>query len=415
MHVAPLFRLIITEFARSITSLMFLLILMLAYAHIKRMDLQEESWLGRRRETVSNQFMNVILYGMIVGLIASFLIVIIGITLDMNSILFIWPLALFLMLINQRYLCFSYAGGILALVSLIVGWPNINVSAIIALVGILHLMESLLILMDGSRGSLPVIMEHKRFKPIGAYVLNRVWPIPLLMLVVPSTLFQSTGGTVAMPDWWPLFQAPGGEGGLLIIPLAAVLGYGDIAVTRTPRRRTLDSGLWLGAYSLVIIALAVLSTQIDGLKYAAAILMPALHELLIYLGKKSQMDGKPIFGAPWRGLRILDVFPEGVGAAMGLQPGDILLRVNNRDINRVEMLREVLSAAPGFIWLEVSRQKETITLEHRNYKDGISALDILPVPRQAGRTYLFEEQQGLAVRLVKKITQKLQDRKTTSS
>lgn len=412
--MAPLFRLIITEFARSITSLMFLLILMLAYAQIKRTGLLEESWLGRRRETVSNQFMNVVLYGMIVGLIASFLIVIIGITLDMNTILFIWPLALFLMLINQRYLCFSYAGGILALISLIFDWPSIDVSAIIALVGILHLMESLLILMDGSRSSLPVIMEHKRFKPIGAFVLNRMWPIPLLMLVVPSTLFQASGGGVAMPDWWPLFQAPGGEGGLMIIPLAAVLGYGDIAVTRTPRQRTLDSGLWLGAYSALIITLAILSTQIYWLKYAAAVLMPALHEILIFLGKKSQMEGKPMYGAPWRGLRILDVFPEGVGAVMGLQPGDILLRINNRDINSAEMLSEVLGAAPGFVWLEVSRRKETLTFEHKNYQNGISTLDILPVPRQAGRTFLFEEQQGLAVRLIKKITRRLQDKKTTS-
>ncbi len=414
--MAAFIKLLFTAFAQSITSFLFIMILMLVYVHIKKGTLLEESWLGRIRETISTQVMNVVLYGMIVGLVASFLIVFIGITIDLTALLYIWPMALFLMLFNQRYLCFSYAGGILSLISLIFGRPHVDVSAIIAIVGILHLMESLLILLDGNRGALPVIMEHKQFKPIGAFVLNKLWPIPLIMLVVPSGLIEAaSGGGVAMASWWPLFHGQSGSEGLVLIPLAAVLGYGDIAITQTPRQRTLRSGLWLGAYSLFILMLAVLSSRIYWLKYAAALLTPALHELLIYLGKKGQMDGKPIYGAPWRGIRILDVFPDTVGAKMGLSCGDILLSLNGRNINSEEMLEELLSNAPSYVWLDILRGKENIMVDHKNYQDGIQDLGILMVPRKTGRVFLFEEQHGFLRNLFKKWVHRAHTKKTTSS
>ena len=163
-------KMLFTSFAHSITSLFFIAVVMLAYMHIRRNAQLEEYWLGILRNPVGTQLANVVFFGMLIGLMASFLIVIIGITIDYQAILFIWPLALILMLFNQRYMCFSYAGGIVSLLSLITGWPKIDVSAIIALIGILHLMESVLIMLDGHRDGVPVWMEHSRFKPVGAYL-----------------------------------------------------------------------------------------------------------------------------------------------------------------------------------------------------------------------------------------------------
>jgi len=395
---------------------MYLLIIMLVFVHIKRNAQLEESWLGRVRDTHSNRLMNAVLFGMIVGIAASFLIVLIGITLDTATILFIWPLALFLMLFNQRYLCFSYAGGIVSLISLLFGWPDIDVSGIIALVGILHLIESLLIVLDGHRGSLPVFMEHKRFKPVGAFILNRLWPIPLVMLVVPAEFMQaSAGGGVTMPDWWPLFQVQSSAGGLVLFPLAAILGYGDIAITQSPLQRSRKTGIWLGAYSAAILVLAVVSSHIYWLKYVAAVLTPVLHELLIFIGKRGQLEGKPAFGAPWRGLRILEVFPDSPAERMGLRSGDILMNVNGKPVNSEEMLRELLSGAPSYVWIDAAREKQTINGEYKDFVEGVKQLGAVIVPRQTGRLFLPQEQQGLAIKFLKRLAKKHNGKKTTSS
>jgi hypothetical protein len=398
-------KLLFTAFAQSITSFLYIMIIMMVYIHIKRSARLEESWLGFLRDTIKNRLMSGMLFGMIVGLIASTLIMLLGVPIDLNTVLIIWPLSLILTLLNERYLCFSYAGGIISLISLIFGWPDIDVPSILALIGILHLMESILILISGHKDALPVVMEHKRFKPIGAYVLSKFWPVPLVMLAVPSNLMQAAGAGVQMPDWWPLFGGLG-DGSLVLLPIAVVLEYGDLAITANARQRSRQTGLWIGAYSLLLITTAALSARYAWLKFAGAALMPLLHELILYLGRKSQLEGKPIFGAPWRGLRILEVIPENMGSKMGLKPGDILLNLNGKGINSEEMLHEALLAAPNYIWIDVSRDGKQETVEYRTYNRERDSLGILFVPRKASRLFRAEEQKGLAFRLWQLVSQK---------
>jgi hypothetical protein len=400
-------KLLFSAFAQSITSFLYIMIIMMVYIHIKRSARLEESWLGFLRDTMRNRLMGVMLFGMIVGLAASSLIIFIGIPIDLNSILIIWPLSLILTLLNERYLCFSYAGGILSLISLIFGWPDIDVSSILALIGILHLMESILILLNGHKDALPVVMEHKRFKPIGAYTMSKFWPVPLVMLAVPTNIMQAAGSGIRMPDWWPLFGGHGaGDLNLVLLPIAVVLEYGDLAVTANAKQRSRQTGLLLGAYSLLILTVAAFSTRYGWLKYAGAVLMPALHEMILYFGRKSQLDGKPVFGAPWRGLRILDVIPENMGSKMGLLPGDVLLNVNGKGINSEEMLQEALLAAPTYIWMDIARDGKEETVEYKNYNRERDSLGILFVPRKASRLFLAEEQKGLAFRLLRHLSQK---------
>lgn len=402
-----LVKLIISSFAQAITSLFFIGIVMVAYMYIQRNARLEESWLGGLRNPVSTQLADVVLYGMLVGLMASFLIVLIGIAVDYNAILFIWPLAIFLMLFNQRYICFSYAGGIVSLVSLLTGWPKIDVSSLIALVGILHLMESLLIILDGYRDSLPVWIEHKEFKPVGAYLMQKVWPIPLVVLVIPqaSADLASAGG-VNMPDWWPLFKPQNMAQVFTLLPIVAVLGYGDIAITQLPKERTRESGIWLGIYSMAILIMAVVSSRVYYVKYLAAVSAPLFHELFIILSKREQMHGKPAFTVPWRGLRVLEVVPESPAQKMGIQRGDILFRLNGRDINSEDMLREVISQCGSFIWVDIERRGKVITLEYRDYQNAIERLGVVFVPRNTGKYFRIDEQRGIIFRLWKKIWRK---------
>lgn len=399
-------KLLFTAFAHSITSFLYILIIMMVYLHIKTRAQLEETWLGFFRNPIKDRLMNAMLYGMITGLAASTLIAATGIPIDLNTILVIWPLALFLTLLDIRYLCFSYAGGLLSLVSLFFGWPNIQVPAVIALIGILHLVESILIVLDGHRDALPVVMEHKRFKPVGGFVMNKLWPVPLVILAIPTQILPAAGGTVPMPDWWPAFGMQR-EGGLMLFPLAIILEYSGLAITGIPKQRTRTIGLWLAAYSLFILGLASLSISIHWLQYAGAILMPLLHECILHGSWKSQLKGKPVFGAPWRGIRILDVFPENMGSKMGLQPGDILMNVNGQAVNSEEMLRKILNEASTYVWMDVKRAGGMETVEYRNYKDE-DELGVLFVPRKSSRFFLPHEQNGLAFTLWKRLAQKKQ-------
>lgn len=401
-----LLEIVITHFACSITSLMFIVVLTLAFFYMSRFAKLEEAWLGILRSPLNTRFLSAVLFGMIVGLVASFCIVLVGIPLDYKAVLYIWPLAILLMLFNKRYLCLSYAGGIVSLSALVFGWPDVNVPSIIALVGILHLMESLLIWFDGYRDSLPIWIKHKNDNTVGAYLMNKIWPIPLVVLIVPEGILQAAEGAIAMPDWWPLFTQQPGVEVLALFPIVAVMGYSDIAITQSSRGRVKETGFWLGVYSLVILILAMISSRIYWVSFIAALAAPVLHELLIIFGRKSQLQGDPAFKAPWRGLQILEVMPSSQAEKMGIKPGDLLLAINGRDVNSKDMLDEVLLGYPAYVWLDIKRDDKDIILEYKDYQNGICDLGMIFVPRHTTKHFRIDERnsiiQGLWVKMRKK-------------
>lgn len=402
-----LIEIVITHFAYSITSLIFIVVLTLAFMYMSRFAKLEEAWLGLIRTPLNTRFLSAVLFGMIVGLVASFCIVLVGIPLDYKAVLYIWPLAILLMLFNKRYMCLSYAGGIVSISSLLFGWPDVNVPSIIALIGILHLMESLLIWIDGYKDSLPVWVKHKNDNTVGAYLMNKIWPIPLVVLIVPEGILQAAEGAVAMPGWWPLFQQQPGVEVLVLFPIVAVMGYSDIAITKSSKGRVKETGFWLGVYSLVILILALVSSRIYWTSFIAALAAPVLHELLIIFGRKSQREGDPAFKAPWRGLKILEVLPLSQAEKMGIKSGDLLLAINGRDVNSKEMLDEVLEGYPTYAWLNIKREDKDIILEYKDYQNGIHDLGVIFVPRQTTKHFKIDERSSIIQRFWEKIRKKL--------
>ena len=281
---------------------------------------------------------------------------------------------------------FSYAGGIVALMNLIFGFPSINPIGIIALVGILHLVESLLIWLDGFSDAVPVFLKRKDGNIVGGYIMNRIWPLPMMILFA-MLVMEGVGDSVSMPDWWPII----GESGLglnknelmyVIQPIPVLLGYGDMAITKTPEKRCRDSALGLFIYSIILIMLAVAGSRIHIFTYLAAIFAPLGHELLIIYGQKTEERGKAIFDVPERGLKVLYCFKGFVGAKMNIEPGDIILAINNNRIDHEEDLAAFLSNSPTYIWMDVIKLNgERKVFEHKDYARGISSLGLLIVPK----------------------------------
>jgi len=52
-------------------------------------------------------------------LLAGAIMLLLGLSLSQIGLLYIWPVALLLLLLHPRFLCFSYAGGIVALAVLV--------------------------------------------------------------------------------------------------------------------------------------------------------------------------------------------------------------------------------------------------------------------------------------------------------
>jgi hypothetical protein len=153
-------------------------------------------------------------------------------------------------------------------------------------------------------------------------------------------------GLISMPDWWPLitseFTTTRGEMVYSLLVLPAVLGYGDIAMTAAPQEKTRRAARELAGYSLLLLCLAIGASYSLLLAYLAALFGPLGHELVIQMGMKREIQGKPIFVHSARGLKLLYVQRKSPLAQAGVKAGDLLLTLEGIAINSDREVNQVL-------------------------------------------------------------------------
>ena len=409
--------LILSEISGVVVNQIFLVLIFVVFLLYKKSSDIEFAML-KSRLSLKDKMSSSLFNGFIGGLFGSFLVVLLGITIETytpynqgvfaSGITYIWIIAILLAMINVRYLCFSYAGGLVALTSLVFGFPNVNVPGLMALVGILHLIESFLIWIDGHSFSVPIFVKKSSGKIIGGYIMNRMWPIPLVLtaLAFPLGLGISSISGEIMPGWWPLLtQQQAFSYVMFFVPV--VLGYGDIALTQAPEQRCRKSAYRLAAYSLILIILSIIAARLQIFAFIAALFAPIAHEVLIIWGKREEEEGKPLFDGSGDGICVLYVRENSLGREMHLEPGDRILGINNNAMYSENQLEEFLATYPTYIWLEVRKPDGSIkTLEWQNYREGIKSLGILIVPRNAGVYFEINEGASPAVRLYNKLFKK---------
>lgn len=371
-------------FSLALVMPIFWIVLFLVFLQYRRQAGIEEKLYGRVINPLPRQLLTSLGLGAVGGFVASIVLVILGLSLEQIGLYFIWPVALLLLLINPRYLCFSYAGGIVAAAVLLIrhlvlpfvpaleetiifeSLLKIHIPALLVLIGLLHLVEAMLIYIGGHWGSSPIYLKQDSGKVVGAFSLQRFWPLPLVALLV-SLVPQADIVGVSMPDWWPILQSvlQPGEGQSLqymVIPVAAGLGYADLALAGTPRARSRYSAQWLALYSVVLLIIAVGSEFLPLLVWPGVIFAPIGHELLILYGKKSEETAEPLFATDGQGVKIMMVLPGSAAAKAGLEQGDIIEKVNSLEITGNRALLESIEESYFMVLLQGNRMGQPLSL-----------------------------------------------------
>jgi hypothetical protein len=360
-----------------------LIVIALIWLLYQRLQKTREALFGVRDSTL-RLVLTSLGYGIAGGLLGSVLMVVLGISISGPGILYLWVLAVLLMLVNPRFLCFSYAGGLLALFSLFTGYPKLNIPALMGLVAVLHLVESALILGSGHSGPLPVYVRNRFGRVVGAFNLQKFWPVPLAIISVVVGQQVSTGGAqIPMPGWWPLMGAL--PVGAALGSVVAALGYGELAVTCLPRERVRVTSLHLAIFSLVLLGLAVLAAHVPQTAVLAALFAPLGHEVVIHAGQRSELQGPPRFVPPARGVMVLGVRKASPSHEAGLRSGDVILRIGDLPVNTRAELTSALEISGSSFEVEY-RQESAAGYPLRRARVAVDP-NVLPgrVPSGRGR------------------------------
>lgn len=346
------------------------LVAYLYYQLIKR----ENRLLGQPYNNLWLQVFPSLLTGLAGGIMASLLLVIPGFSLDLMGIPLMFVTAILLLLINPRFLCFAYSVGIVSLLifaarGLVSFFPGefpdfvytlsgISIPGMLVLVAVLHLTEALLIFLGGHWGASPIYYREPGKEIMGGFMLQRFWLVPLVLLVaMPHPPFPVEG-----PEWWPILESSlivgaGGVSSISLIPAPVVMGYSDMAVSSSPREKSIYSSVYLAVYGLILLGIAYLAVFNSFWVLPGVIFAPLGHELVVHLGNRRERN------RPFRyrlssgtGVKILAVHSRSPAARAGLKSEDIIREVDGVPVYDNNHFWKLIQGGYFWTYLQVERE-----------------------------------------------------------
>jgi len=367
--------------------LYILVILFIRSQYQKYSDMQSDIY-GKPVKSLKERTEHIILTGLVAGFAASFIAVASGITIETESVRYLFYIMCLLLLFDMRFLNISYAAGILAGFSLIFGYPEVNIPSLLAMVSILQMVQSLLIYFNRKSDLVPIFINHND-EITGAFLIRRFWMIPIVFF---TYVLQNAGVSSDFPANWTMLSGSGplkdGMYALGLDCLVAVLCYSDIAITKHPEKKCAQSAALLFTYSAILLLISVFALRISWFGYIGVVFCVLAHEGIHFYSIFTEKRGQPLYNAVRRGLRVMDVLPQSHAQLMGMQRGDIILSINNNDIQTDEGAAEALREFPTFTWIRVSGwDGKERTIEYRCFPGGYNSLGIITVPREKEVTY----------------------------
>lgn len=345
-----------------------------------------------------------VLWGWLGGITASLLMLAFGVSFTIGSMLLIWAVAIFLLLVRVRYLCLAYSAGIVGILYFVTdifpqtrewqvaGWifdtaAGIDMTSLLMLVAILHLVEGLLMRWQGMRLATPMFLKSKRGKLVGAYYVQGIWTVPLFLLIPVSS-----GGLQL--SWSPLFVGDGVGTGWGLIAFPAMIGFTSFTLSQLPSvKNRFTSGLLFG-YAGIMIAASVASYFWNPFVLAASLIGILFHEAIIILSNRKEEENQPLYVSDSQGLKILAVLPGSPAAEMGIQAGEIIKRVNQVQVRTKEEFHQAMQINSAFCKLEIiNLEGHSKFINKAVFADHHHQLGILLCP-DAGAPYFVAHKPG---------------------
>lgn len=278
--------------------------------------------------------------GLMVSVVVSAVLYDFRLPITWHDALWLWAAVLVLTFWNIRFSCLSYASSLISWVSVaailtlrfghwhstwLLSLSQIHASAFLFIAGLLHIAEGGLAMAVGHRNASPLYVQSRRGQIVGAFVLQKLWPMPLLIHT--------------------------GVG--LFLPLPVLAGFGGVAIGDIPQAISRRMGpIWI-LYGILLGGGAYLSFDHPYIAGIVGVMAVLAHELLYWVSKRWQAELPPLFVRPNRGVRVLATVPGSPAHKLGLQPGETIVRVAGIQVNSTYDIHFAMDQNPAYVKVEV--------------------------------------------------------------
>ena len=314
--------------------------------------------------------------GIYYGLIFSMITIGLGIVVPMGAIALIALIStLCLFSLHIRWLSPAYVLGMSILFILYIpewttgiNWldewirdlSEIPLASITVLLALFLIAEGLFVWKKGSRESSPQLRRSKRGKLIGLHEVNRLWMIPLFLLI--------PGEAISSIQWWPLFSIGGNSYGLMLVPFG--IGFHQLVQSALPQQAIAQTGKSIMRLSVIVSVFAILTYWISWLAIVTAVIAIIGREFINYRQRINDDETKLYFTAKDGGIVVLGVIPKSPADRMGMKVGELITKVNGKQVSNEKQFYEALQLNRTLCKLEVRDHQGEIRIIKRALYDG---------------------------------------------
>ncbi|AOM81951.1 PDZ domain-containing protein [Salisediminibacterium beveridgei] len=310
---------------------------------------------------ISEQVTHPLPAALLAGLLVSVVLVGVGVTIPAGVIALLAVIWLpFLLFGNPRWMSATIAGGLTLLVLPWIPGGGTGVTFVddwlgqaaafdpwhlAVLISVLFFAEALLVKVDGHRMSSPRVVTSSRGKKVGEHLARRLWFMPVVVLF-PL-------GSLALTDYWPLAQDAMSVSafGFVIIPV--MLGHHLRVHGEYVKAGTKKAANRLVFLAVVSLGIATGAFWMEELIWLLPILL-IIGRLLIFIAYEAADKRKlSMFSRREDGLKILGILPGSIAEKMGVEIGEVIVKVNKRPVASQREFYDALQTNPAYCKLEV--------------------------------------------------------------
>lgn len=318
----------------------YLAAVLFVWLQYRRIQSVERASFGVRVTSVVREWLVTLAASFVAGVVLTVGLLALGVIVGRYDVLWMWGVLFVLLAVDVRYACVAYAASVLALAHVAAAayaatggelWAPlatlvvVHGRSLLFLAGVLHVVEGLLIWFSGHRAASPLFIRSRRGQIVGAYILQKFWPVPLVLLTA-----------VGSP-----------------LPFPALIGFNGLAIGSLPRAASRKTAAVVLLYGALVTALALLSLWRPWVLAASAVLAFAAHGGLYWFVRRQELDASPLFVRPARGVRILAVIPGSPAHAVGLRPGEVVRRIGVTPVNSPYDIHFAIDQNPAYVKIEV--------------------------------------------------------------
>ncbi len=312
--------------------------------------------------------------GIAAALVVTVALYMLSVRVTVYEVTVLWIIMAVLWLIDVRLSCIAYAASLLVVCGEVLRaavnpalMPGvfapldaIHASSLLILSGAAQLSEGVLVQLLGARDPTPLFVQSRRGQVVGAFVLQKFWPLPLLVSTASG----------------------------MIVPFPLLIGFSKLAMGSVPERSAhAVSPLLLIHGLLVAVAGFFLRSHPVGLAVAAALTFLS-HGALYAFANHTETAAMPLFARPQRGVRILATLAGSPAEKMALKPGETIVRIGGATVNSSYDIHFAIDQNPAYAKLEVMDLRGEPRFEGAAlYTDDPHQLGVAVVPDEHAREY----------------------------